>query len=47
MNTVESLRPAAPRVSAAHYDNIRAFVPTERLLEYRVGKDGWEPLCKF
>lgn len=29
-----------------HYAWIRANVPSERLLEYRLG-DGWEPLCKF
>jgi hypothetical protein len=29
-----------------HNADIRATVPKERLLEYRMG-DGWEPLCKF
>ena len=29
-----------------HYDNVRAVVPPERLLEYNV-KEGWEPLCNF
>lgn len=29
-----------------HYDEVRALVPKERLLEYRV-TDGWEPLCRF
>jgi len=30
-----------------HYARIKATVPSERLLEYQVGRDGWEPLCKF
>jgi hypothetical protein len=29
-----------------HYDEIRAVVPKENLLEWRV-QEGWEPLCKF
>lgn len=29
-----------------HYAEIRAAVPQERLLEYRLGS-GWEPLCDF
>ena len=29
-----------------HYDNIRAAVPTEKLLDYQLGS-GWEPLCTF
>lgn len=33
-------------VFVQHYDQIRALVPKERLLEYRV-QEGWEPLCKF
>ncbi|KAJ7455868.1 P-loop containing nucleoside triphosphate hydrolase protein [Mycena latifolia] len=30
----------------AHYSEVRALVPKERLLEYRVG-EGWESLCEF
>ncbi|KAJ6552599.1 pectin lyase fold/virulence factor [Mycena vulgaris] len=30
----------------AHYEGVRALVPKERLLDYRVG-EGWETLCKF
>jgi hypothetical protein len=30
----------------AHYDKVRGTVPSERLLEYRVG-EGWERLCSF
>ena len=26
---------------------MKRLVPKERLLEYEVGKDGWEPLCEF
>ncbi|KAF7537002.1 hypothetical protein G7Z17_g12947 [Cylindrodendrum hubeiense] len=29
-----------------HYAEIRALVPKDNLLEYRV-QDGWEPLCEF
>ncbi|KAJ5881229.1 uncharacterized protein N7473_012282 [Penicillium subrubescens] len=29
-----------------HYREIRASVPPERLLDYRL-EDGWEPLCRF
>ena len=30
----------------AHYSAIRAAVPADRLLEYKLGSD-WGPLCKF
>lgn len=30
----------------AHYERIRALVPKERILEYRV-QEGWGPLCAF
>jgi hypothetical protein len=30
----------------AHHDEVRAHVPAERLLEYRLG-EGWEPLADF
>jgi hypothetical protein len=30
----------------AYYSRVRAMVPPERRLEYRLG-DGWEPLCDF
>ncbi|CAM9092046.1 unnamed protein product [Ascophyllum nodosum] len=29
-----------------HIEEIKAFVPTEKRLEFSV-KEGWEPLCKF
>lgn len=29
-----------------HYDEVRALVPKDRLLEFRVS-EGWEPLCRF
>ncbi|KAJ7064303.1 putative NAD dependent epimerase/dehydratase [Mycena amicta] len=37
----------ATRRYTAYNDHIRRLVPTERLLEYEVGRDGWEPLCAF
>lgn len=40
------LRARAPQVYAEYYGRIRALVPPERRLEYRLG-DGWEPLCAF
>lgn len=30
-----------------YYEYIKKLVLLERLLVYRVGKDGWEFLCKF
>lgn len=30
----------------AYYDRIRAEIPEERKLEYRLG-EGWEPICRF
>lgn len=40
------LRARAPQLYAEYYRRIRALVPPERRLEYRIG-DGWEPLCAF
>lgn len=31
---------------ARHYKEVRAGVPEERLLDFRLG-EGWEPLCRF
>lgn len=33
-------------VHEEYYRDVRAAVPVERKLEYRMG-DGWEPLCRF
>lgn len=30
-----------------HYEKIRNAVPKEQLLEFEIGKDGWEELCGF
>lgn len=30
----------------AYFEQVRADVPAEKLLDYRLG-DGWEPLCEF
>ena len=30
-----------------HNDMVRKLVSRNKLLEYRVGEDGWEPLCRF
>lgn len=38
--------PACVAAYNAHYDNVRASVPKDRLLEYEV-KEGWAPLCEF
>lgn len=36
----------AKDVYEEYYSDVRAAVPAEQRLEYRVG-DGWEPLCEF
>ena len=30
-----------------HNEEVQRVVSPDRLLVYEVGKDGWEPLCKF
>ncbi|KAB8236949.1 sulfotransferase family protein [Aspergillus alliaceus] len=30
-----------------HYERVREAIPKERILELRVGRDGWEELCRF
>lgn len=44
--TVEAVMKNASKTYKSHYSAVRAAVPRERLLEYRLGS-GWEPLCKF
>lgn len=43
---LEGVRRNARARYEEHYAWVRANVPKERLLEYRLG-DGWEPLCEF
>ncbi|KAF6845035.1 nad dependent epimerase [Colletotrichum musicola] len=43
---VDEMRRVARDRYRRHYAEIRAAVPKERLLEYKL-KDGWEPLCEF
>lgn len=45
-NTKPDLRARARSVYHEHYEQIRATVPKEQLLDYELGS-GWEPLCKF
>lgn len=45
--TLKDYQDASRRMYNDHCENIRRLVPKERLLEYTVGKDGWEPLCEF
>ncbi|KAK1676268.1 hypothetical protein BDP55DRAFT_662157 [Colletotrichum godetiae] len=45
--TIEELHRRAPEVFREHSERIKAHVAPERLLVYRVGEDGWEPLCEF
>jgi hypothetical protein len=40
------IRDRARSVYQSYYRDVRAMVPEERKLEYRIG-DGWEPLCRF
>jgi hypothetical protein len=42
ISNTEALR----RTYTEHYANIRAKVPSERLLSFHVS-EGWEPLCRF
>lgn len=44
--SVEKAMKNAPQTYRDHYAAIRATVPRERLLEYRLGS-GWKPLCQF
>ena len=44
--TPDEARRNARATYNSHYARIRAAVPKEQLLEYRLG-DGWEPLCNF
>jgi hypothetical protein len=44
-NAIE-MRPVAKDCYRQHYAVIRAAVPEDRLLEYRL-EDGWKPLCEF
>jgi hypothetical protein len=44
--TFEGAQKNAAAVYRAHYRDIRAAVPKDRLLNYQLGS-GWEPLCKF
>ncbi|KAG8159137.1 hypothetical protein KVR01_010798 [Diaporthe batatas] len=45
--TLEELHLRAPDVFRQHSEAVKAHVVPERLLVYRVGRDGWEPLCRF
>ncbi|KAG6362449.1 hypothetical protein INS49_010679 [Diaporthe citri] len=45
--TLEELRRRAPDVFRRHSEGVKAHVAPERLLVYRVGRDGWGPLCEF
>ncbi|KAK2609946.1 hypothetical protein N8I77_003414 [Diaporthe amygdali] len=45
--TLEELRNRAPDVYRQHSERVKAHVAPERLLVYRVGRDGWDPLCEF
>lgn len=43
---VSELRAKAKDRYRRHYDEVRATVPPERLLNFELS-DGWEPLCEF
>lgn len=45
-NTHAAIRNRAKIVHESYYREVRAAVPPERRLEYRIG-DGWGPLCRF
>ncbi|GJC89451.1 hypothetical protein ColLi_12289 [Colletotrichum liriopes] len=44
---LEELRRRAPEVFRQHSERVKAHMEAERLRLSHVGKDGWEPLCKF
>ncbi|EUC49787.1 hypothetical protein COCMIDRAFT_32804 [Bipolaris oryzae ATCC 44560] len=46
VRNVHDMRRVAKDRYKQHYAEIRAAVPKERLLEFRL-EDGWEPLCEF
>ncbi|KAH3970784.1 hypothetical protein HBI25_136480 [Parastagonospora nodorum] len=46
VKNVDEMRRVAKDRYRRHYAEVRAAVPPERLLEFRL-EDGWEPLCGF
>lgn len=46
VSNVQEMRQFAKDRYRLHYAEIRAAVPAERLLEFRL-EDGWKPLCEF
>lgn len=46
VRNVNEMRRVAKDRCTQHYAEIRAAVPKERLLKFRL-EDGWEPLCEF
>lgn len=46
VSNVHDMRRVAKDRYRQHYAEVRAAVPAERLLEYRL-EDGWKPLCGF
>ena len=45
-SNVQEMRRVAKDRYRLHYAEVRAAVPAERLLEFRL-EDGWKPLCEF
>lgn len=45
--TLEELHRRAPDVYRQHSERVKSHVEPGRLLVYRVGQDGWGPLCDF
>ena len=43
---VKEVKKHSKGVYEAHYTNVRAAVPKDKILDYKLGS-GWEPLCKF
>ncbi|KAH7555742.1 hypothetical protein BM1_06268 [Bipolaris maydis] len=46
VQNVNEMRRVAKERYKQHYAEIRAAIPKEQLLEFRL-EDGWEPLCEF
>ncbi|KFA72155.1 hypothetical protein S40288_07084 [Stachybotrys chartarum IBT 40288] len=45
--TIAEFRRVSKKTYLRHYEHIKSIVPEDRLLIYRVGTDGWGPLCQF
>ncbi|KAF9875245.1 cofilin tropomyosin-type actin-binding protein [Colletotrichum karsti] len=45
--SLDEMHRLSPEMYRRHSERIKAHIAPERLLVYRVGRDGWKPLCDF